>query len=164
MPRGYWKINHEDRDEALTDFALGASVAYVQRKLSAKNPDRQVSWNAVKDLYVKLNQQGLIDKRREELTQYIPLTDKYIRIVHLQEKYWEIEQEKPNRLNTPYIKLVRLQMGILRQIAEETGDVSKRGINTRRSFNVPDKPEYPSDKELRRIVQVFSRRFSSIEG
>lgn len=155
--RKYNTLDYKDKDVALTLFALGAGVNFVTRKLHRRG--KTVSHSTVSDMRKRMERDGLIEERRQQIGVHIPMISKYVRILHLQETVEDID-EKLKASTEAYPDLLKVKKDYLRQIAEEMGDIKKGGVNVHTTINVPDKPEYPDDTELRSIVQRIGEGFS----
>ena len=124
VAKNYAMLDHEDKDICLTLFALGAGVMFVMRKMHRR--DKMISHQAITKLRKKFERTGELQKRKEQIGEHIPMVDKYVRILHLQEDVENIDRLL-GLTGKSYPALMELKGKRLHQIAEEVGDITKGG-------------------------------------
>jgi len=122
--KSYTILDYEDKDIALTLFALGAGVMFVMRVMHQR--DKMISQPAITKLRKKFERDGSLAKRKEQIGEQIPFVNKYVRILELQEDILRINQLLKIG-NKAYPTLVELKAKLSHQIAEEVGDIKKGG-------------------------------------
>ena len=154
------RITKVHQEWMITDFAMGYTVAYVWHKLLEQGVD--VTWWAVKKWYRKWIEDGTIAKRRAEIIKDLPLADKNIRIKHLESEFAELQQLKRAATPVDRLELIDKLLKVLRQAAEEMGDIGKGGggLHLYQDFRGNGKRNLPEDEraDLIRILQGEAKR------
>lgn len=109
-----WKLTADEKREIFERSALGEPPSQIKESYS------QISLQAISQL-VSTNQDK-IRETRERLLKDIPLSDRAVRILLRQKRYYRLEQLiKAGDNKNAFVELEKLQSEELRKIAEEMG-------------------------------------------
>ena len=157
------KITEVNKDWMLTDFAMGYTVDYVHHKLMDMGV--QVTNQAVNLWYQKWLKGGQLAERMQQIVKVLPLSDKGVRIKHLQQEFTELQKLKKAATAVDRLELIDKLLKILRQAAEEMGDIGKGGggVHFYQDFRGNGKRPIPEHErvDLIRMLQGEAQRHTS---